>query len=328
VIVALANYLAQQGHRIHLYPLIRPASSEDYAAHKFHPKVKIGQAGELPERVLITSPHSIHLARHKRSVVHLQMLEDLFRPGDSLWAKRCQATYTFPGRLLSISGWNIHMLKTHWNRQGPISYIGNGVDYLTFPVNTAPRKYPDPMVLVEGWNAYNPTKDFHRVAPQIALRLKEKGVKVVAYGLHPPLDYLSAFDEYYARPDLKTLNELYEQAWVLLKASRLDARSCSPVEAMTKGTPTFRLIEEGDDDLVNGKTAIRLSYNDAVSRLDETANELLNLLENQSARETLAQNGYKHLQTVCDWDVWGSVVMEALRDPNGTGPLAGEIPLS
>lgn len=327
VIVAIANGLAKRGHTVYLQPLQQHRGGTEF---KFHKNVRVGPLGELPERTLITSPHSIHLARHKKTVVHLQMMEDMFRPNDSAWRSKCFQTYNFPGRLLSISEWGANVLRK-WGRNGRIDYIGNGVDFDSFPVAENARKASRPTVLVEGWNAYNPTKDVARLAPRAAHLLRQRGIRVLAYGLQEPADHLDGFDSYYKQPTLEILNQLYAQSWVLLKASVCDARSCSPVEAMTKGTPTLRVIKLGDDDLIHGKNAIRHDYAElqslGESGVEDLANAVQSMLENVQLQEQLTEGGFEHLRTHCNWDRWLEVIEAALRDPNGDSPLPGALDL-
>ncbi len=323
VIIDVANWLAERGHEVALHVLQGP-SKEDLAYWRFSPKLRIGQPSAYPEKVLVTSPHSIHMAIPRRTVVHLQMLEHMFRPNDARWKAQCDQTYSWPGRLLSISDWNIDYLE-HQHRQGlPTSYIGNGVDTQAFPIVSTPRKAAQPTVLVEGWNAYNPCKDVARLAPKICAVLQAQGVRVVAYGGQPLSDYPANADAYHVRPNLETMNRLYEEAWVLLKVSRYDARSCAPIEAMTKGTPTVRLIHRGDDDLTPS-TAVVLPYES--TKPETAALAVLNLLRSRKDREAYASACQEHLRMWCDWKRWGPVIEAALRDPNGhKGPLPGELP--
>jgi glycosyltransferase involved in cell wall biosynthesis len=54
----------------------------------------------------------------------------------------------------------------------------------------------------------------------------------------------------------------------MLKASKYDARSCAPVEAMKCGTVTVRSIQRGDDDLIDGYNSWVCGY-DFNELLDE-----------------------------------------------------------
>jgi hypothetical protein len=84
---------------------------------------------------------------------------------------------------------------------------------------------------------------------------------VIGYGANPLTIMTDAVDEYYVKPDLGRLNNLYKRATILLKATKMDARSTSPIEAMTKGTVTVRAIEMGDDDLTM-ENSYRCLYNE------------------------------------------------------------------
>jgi hypothetical protein len=103
-------------------------------------------------------------------------------------------------------------------------------------------------------------------------------------------------DEYIDNPTVKQLNDLYEKATILLKATKMDARSCSPMEAMTKGTVTVRGIEFGDDDLTNDNS-FRCLYDEVA--LYETAKFALN----SPIRQQKADLCREYVQTY-SWEYW------------------------
>jgi glycosyltransferase involved in cell wall biosynthesis len=198
--------------------------------------------------------------------------------------------------LISISEWNIKYINSHFPKRGPVHYVGNGVNAADFPIEKV--KKDGQYVLVEGWNALNPSKDSARIAPRVAGRLKEKGYKILAYSQQKCIDYRKISDVFHVKPRQAKKNDLYRRATILLKASHYDARACAPVEAMTKGTVTARAITYGDDDLVHEKNCLRTPYNE--SDLYESA---LRLLEDTKLRNRLKRNCYKHLKSN-SWDRW------------------------
>jgi hypothetical protein len=114
-------------------------------------------------------------------------------------------------------------------------------------------------------------------------------------------------DEFYVLPDLETLNFLYSNATILIKATQYDARSCSPMEAMTKGTVTARAIIEGDDDLHHFKNCYRVSYD-----VDKLYYAALTLLKDDTLRNILACNCISYVQTYT-WDYWMEKIVGILE---------------
>ena len=311
VAVEIANGLAERGHSVY-FALLNNRTHTDYWA--WHPGVRVvthqSTYAMRPERILVTSPHSIFRAAPGKTVIHLQMLEHLFRPDDIVWRRTCEAAYKYPAPLLSISRWNIDTLALAGYRSPEtMRYIGNGVSSRDFPRLSDEGLRELKTVLVEGWVAYNPCKDTDRVAPQVVRRLKEDGYRIVAYGGFPPTDYQDAIDQFHLRPNLGQLNTLYAQASVLVKASRYDARSCSPVEAMAKGCPTARAIVSGDDDLIDDVNALRVDYED----VDGLYLAAKRILEDGDLRARLVARGYQHIDTECVWGRWIDVIEQTLE---------------
>ena len=234
----------------------------------------------------------------------MQMVEHMFRPNDAAWYEKCVKFYTSPHQMFAISKWNIDVVVGDFGRTGPIHYIGNGVNLRDFPIER-PEK-DGKTILVEGWEGYNPAKDIDCVGPRVANALKQKGYTILAYGQVPLTTMPWALDEYHFRPPLAKINDLYSRATILLKASRYDARSCSPVEAMTKGTVTVRAIVKGDDDLIGCKNSIRCMYD-----YGEAFRRCIELLENRTILSHLRSGCYEHVQKYT-WDYWIEKINEIL----------------
>lgn len=299
VILEWANRLTKW-HDVTLLSLVR--QKPDW--FKVNPKVKWiyhPQAARGMDIAIITSPHTIHwieTIKAKKKFLFCQMAEHLFRPDQHKWLERCHAFYTSQYPMISISQWNIALFKNEFGRTGETHYVGNGVNLDDFPISTKPKD--GKTILVEGWVSHNQAKDVDYIGPKVALRLKQEyGYHIIAYSQLPnTTGYLP--DEYYCKPDLKTMNELYERATIMIKASRYDARSCAPLEAMTKGTVTVRAVIQGDDDLTdsfpNGN-CFRCGYDE---------NELYELsiaAMRYSRLDQMADNCRKYVQTYT-WDYW------------------------
>lgn len=249
--------------------------------------------------LVICSPHGVHLLNSRRLpgkvFMFMQMMEHLFRPGDNAWQKMCKQFYTAPYPLIGISEWNARDLREKFGRESRIEIVGNGVNFDHFPIEPDVAKEED-LVLVEGWENTNPSKDTDGIVINVARRLRGMGYRIAAYSHLPLKRSPESVDEYHYQPTLSSLNGLYRRAAILLKASKYDARACAPVEAMTKGTVTARAITEGDDDL-NENNSIRVSYN-----TDDLYKAAIKLLRNKELRQQLSGNCLRYVRDECCWD--------------------------
>ncbi len=186
------------------------------------------------------------------------------------------------------------MLRTKFGRKGTIHYIGNGINTYHFPIK---KQYKQKhIVLVEGWEAGNQTKDVRHIAHEVANRLRVDGCYIVSFGHTVLKTNRHIPNVHHFRPSTAKMNELYEKAKILLKATICDARSCSPIEAMTKGTPTARAIEYGDDDLVDGYNCLRCEYD--AEQLYQNARRLL---DDAELYETISNNCIEYAKQL-NWD--------------------------
>lgn len=213
--------------------------------------------------IIVGSPHSIYLVRHLRAgqkcFLFLQMLEHMFHADNLKFYQKCLDFYFSHYPMICISRWNIQWLRDN-GRTAPTHYIGNGINLYDFPICEQPKD--NRTVLVEGWEYANNTKDVDALGPKVAQRLRAEGYKILAYSQFELSRYADVPHEYYRQPSLEQLNDLYSRATVLIKATKYDARSTAPIEAMTKGTVTARAIIKGDDDLKHMENCIRVGYNE------------------------------------------------------------------
>lgn len=312
VILEWANQLAARGHDVAL----RTDDMQDPAPwFTLDPRVRIHRSGDAAftdaDLAIISSPHAVEYLEcaggPPRRVAFMQMAEHLFRPGDLWWEDRCGRFYRTRWPLLLISQWNQHLVTAEWGRTGPTHYIGTGVNLTHFPISRRPKD--GKTVLVEGWWPSNPSKDQDRIGASVAARLRRRGFRVLAYGLSGPKrdGWKHVPHEFHTRPDLATLNDLYDRAAVLIKATRYDARSCSPLEAMTKGCVTARAIFQGDDDLVHRSNALRTEYDE-----DELFDAAMQLLTDHQLRERLAENCRAYAQSI-EWGRRFEEIMQLLE---------------
>lgn len=320
VIMEWANRLTKW-HDVSLYNL---KGAEPCTWFKIDPAVKLCDATEIWESdcVILTSPHSSHLLKmilpEQKCFLFLQMMEHMFKPNDLNWLMQCKEFYTAPYPLVSISKWNIDMLSNKFGRHKhsdidfmgdcelrmPNYYVGNGVNFDEFPIERKPKD--GKTILVEGWECSNPSKDSDYIAHQVAGKLKNKGYNIIAYGGMPLRTNKLLLNEYHYRPTNRLMNDLYSRATIMIKASKYDARSCSPVEAMTKGTVTARAIMQGDDDLINGVNCFKTNYD--AGELYEAAKILLT---DKVIFDSMQEECYGHINKFT-WDYWMEKINEIL----------------
>lgn len=199
--------------------------------------------------------------------------------------------------------WNIELFESI-GRQHPTIWIGNGVNLDHFHLSNHPKDFKT--VLIEGWEARNPAKDIDYIAPRVAKKLKEEGYSIIAYGAKPLTTFADVPDEYYRVPELEKLNELYERATILIKASKYDARALAPMEAMTKGTPTARAIILGDDDLIDNENCLKVRYDE-----NQLYNAAKKLLTDKKLHKMLSENCFQYVQEN-GWDRWMPIIIKNL----------------
>ena len=268
VILEWANRLTDLGHKVYVLD-----QAKRLKCNWFPIKARLVNNSYILNScdcLIVTSPHGVEYLSYNvpKKFVFIQMMEHYFRPDNKKWMEMCRQFYQNPYPTFAISRWNIDELMFKWGKQAHIWHIGNGVNLDHFPIKKPVKD--GKTVLIESPVTKNPSKDPDLLQIKVGQRLMSEGYTVIGYG-REPIEY--KLSEYHVKPELKVLNDLYSRATILLKATRMDARSCSPMEAMTKGTVTVRGIVMGDDDL-NMDNSYRCDYNE--SDLYSTAKLALN----------------------------------------------------
>lgn len=254
--------------------------------------------------LIVTSPHGAYLLdkdRPAKKFIFLQMLEHLFNQKNNRFYNDCMKLYQSKYPLISISQWNIRQLQHKFGRKGITKYVGNGINLTDFPIVKAKKN--GQVILLESPEPTNDTKDVDKIAVKVAYMLKEQGYLIKGYGIQIPKDNI--YTEYIVKPDLTQLNRLYEEATIMIKATKYDARSTSPLEAMTKGTVTVRGIIEGDDDL-NDENSYKTGYS-----FDKVLDSALFALNNKSDLEDKARYCRHYVQNYT-WDYWMNQINKIL----------------
>jgi hypothetical protein len=254
--------------------------------------------------LIVTSPHGAFLLskdKPVKKVVFLQMLEHLFNITNKSFFDSCLALYTTKYPLISISQWNIRFLQNKYQRKGPIHYVGNGVNLEDFSISNKPKE--GKIALLESPEPTNMAKDTEKISVQVAKNLIEKGWTIKGFGLQAAKDNIYA--EYFTKPSLETMNRLYDEATIMIKATKYDARSTAPLEAGTKGTVTIRAIIEGDDDL-NDSNSFKTGYS-----YDKLFDATMFAINNPEQLKQRSENIKAHVQTYT-WDYWMDKINQIL----------------
>jgi hypothetical protein len=261
--------------------------------------------------LIICSPHGIKYQDEpvKKKIIFMQMMEHYFRPNDKYWQAACFEFYRSKYPMVLISMWNHEEVNKY--RRGSTYYIGNGVDFHDFPLaeesfGRDKFKFRPSTVLVEGWEPGNPTKDVDHIGPKVAERLRGEGYRILAYSQLRLKTLPEVPHKYWQKPVLPILNELYEESTIMIKATRMDARSTSPMEAMTKYCVTARAINKGDDDLINEYNCLRCDYDEQQLYL-----QAKRLLTDHELRFRLACNGIKTIKK-WNWDHYAKIINDII----------------
>lgn len=288
VLVEWSNHLARRGHTV-TFHIVQPVGYRWKSWIDFDPAVRVivGQVVNVNYDIVVASTPMLALMLDStnapcKKFYLLQMLENLFEPNNKEWVDMCIKSYKVSFPIIGISKWVEEEVRKH-RGDGTMYYVGNGVSDDFKPG----QKDKELTVLVEGWGGYNDAKDVDLLAPRVAEVLhKEYGAKIIAFSQFPlafhkkAKQYEYILSEYWESPSREELVRLYQRPTFMLKASKYDARSCAPVEAMKCGTVTVRAIERGDDDLIDGHNCFRTEYD--FQELLEEAERFIFAFKNQA----------------------------------------------
>ena len=305
VICEWANHLSRRGHSVTLQ-IIRPAGYrwDNWIDIDSTVRIQVGQAINLNgyDTAVATFPAAA-LAMDADSsfckkFYFLQMAEHLFDPNPA-WHNLCFQSYKVKMPIIGISKWVEEEVRKH-RGDGKMYYVGNGVSDDFKPG----QKDEGLTVLVEGWGGYNDAKDVDLLAPRVAEVLhREYGAKIIAFSQFPlsfhkkAKQYEYILSEYHEAPSREALVRLYQRPTFMLKASRYDARSCAPVEAMKCGTVTVRAIERGDDDLIDMANCRKVGYD--FNELLYAAKSIINVPDFRLSLESAA---IEYATRVLNWE--------------------------
>lgn len=306
VLVEWSNTLARRGHDVTLQVSSGPLS-RNWVTIQSNVNVvggsNIRHKSHLYDIIIAGTPHLALMLNDIQTKAQkfflLQMAEDLFAPNRASYVQMCRESYKVPFPIIGISKWVAEHVRQYRGETKPMYYIGNGVSH-HFYYDEAKRA-SEPTLMVEGWNGYNYAKDTEQLTARVAAKMKEEfpEIRIIGFGNQSPTGYTHALDEYIVGASAEKIASMAQSAWMMFKASRYDARSCSPVEAMKCGTPTARALILGDDDLIHNYNALRSGYE--FEAFFEIVKELY---LNADTREILQLNGLHYAEKALSWNYW------------------------
>ena len=205
--------------------------------------------------VICCSPHSVwtlHGRNFDRSIVWAQMAEHLWSK-HRVFTERCTRWYKHENIIVN-SNWLLEFMP-----QAKVCRTWLQDDFEWKPQRI---KYD---ILLESPFSNNPTKDVNHLAFKAAQHLQQlyRRIRVAGYGKkhYASSTWGTAINNYIVQPKHSTLENLYSQSRLLLKATKFDGAACALIEAARYGCVSVRAIDKGDDHFTN-EWGYRCKYNE------------------------------------------------------------------
>jgi glycosyltransferase involved in cell wall biosynthesis len=296
VIVELATRLKNRGHMVAVTgPGIQPGWIHyDFPIVPVHTLVNPTQPYDV---VMATGYQTVVPAMSlpaARKFYYVQMLEHLFYAEGSPGWREAQNTYPVAQgagfNFITIATWQQEALQREWSIEAEMIPVAVNREHF----------YPDgpkqSYILIEGDNR-NAAKDVQRLAWQVGEVLRH----VYGVGLHGYAAYQHShahiFDRFVIKPNEAQMRQLYSGALFLLKASKYEGRAGAVSEAMVCGTTCARAIVEGDEDVIDGYTGLRVGY-----EYGPLLNAAMRLMEDVRLRRQLEQNCLDYTRSHLLWE--------------------------
>jgi len=298
VIVEIANRLCARGHDA---AIVSDGFRTNWISVK-SPILTYRQAGGagLYDVVMATGHNTVPLVQHvaaNQRFYYVQMLEHLFYgEGSPSWhaARNSYPMAKDNGfQFICIATWQQAALMYQW-----------GIEAAMIPVAVNRKHfYPDgfkaednPYVLVEG-DGRNYAKDVDGIGFRVAEAIRhEFGYKLYGFAAYRHAQ-AAMFDRFITTPTEQEMRKLYSGAQFMIKASKYEGRAGAVSEAMVCGTACARAIIEGDEDLIDYQTGLRVGYD------EEALLGAARMLACQPAlRRFLERNCLEYTQTHLLWE--------------------------
>ena len=209
--------------------------------------------------------------------------------------EKVDETYRLGLHNIVISSWLKNILK---NLGAPVeALIPNGVNSEEFYPEEVPREDCDIRILMpyrkEKWKGIEDGVKAFEIVKKV-----HHNTKLVMFGPRPKMGELPSGVEFHVRPTNDELRRIYNSCDIFCFPSRVEGFGLPPMEAMACKIPVVTTNTGAVlDYALPGKTALISQPMDVKSM----ANNILELLDNESRRKTIAEMGYQHIQQFT-WD--------------------------
>lgn len=227
-----------------------------------------------------------------RFLYFVQSLESRFALNSSdRWSEvKAAGTYLFDIPMVTVASWLQNLLISE--TRTPTWFVRNGVDKTLFPIADRPKTIGrgKPIILVEGslgvgMKAVDQTLEMLRYVEGIEVW----HVTPEKRGGSPSADKI------FEKVPISKMSEIYSQASLFVKMSRVEGMFGPPLEAFHSGTPgLFGKVTGFDEYLVD-------DYNCKLVEVDDFENAINNIRNLVSDRELYSQLSSGALETARQW---------------------------
>lgn len=168
--------------------------------------------------------------------------------------------------------------------------IENGLNFKDFYYDENLKKDENSILML--YHSNEEVKRSKEAIKEIIKLKEEKGldIKFSLFGVGKRPDFLSEWIEYYQKPEIGKLRELYNKAEIFISPSKVEGWSLPVAEALQCKT----MVCVSD---ILGHSHIRhLETGYKVKKLSELPETIEKLLKNPELRKKLSENGYKYIE--------------------------------
>jgi glycosyltransferase involved in cell wall biosynthesis len=289
------NRLADRGHEVGYCSLTGdkvewlPVRYHSFSWNEMNPR----EWDAIVATEVNTWPFLQRMVTPARKFTFVQMLEwKFFQASRPRAANRVKMYYHWLDLTpITISKHIVKHLESCGHRE--VHLIPYGLDFDLFhPDEPIIPKGDKVRVLIEG-HVVNEAKDVDQLAWQACQYVRDD---IEVWGLSQ-FEPLYPFDQFFRLPKQEDLRRIYSACDILIKASKVEGKAASPFEAMACGCVPVCAINEGTDDLIYGKNCLLSQYN-----LLKLRHNLKKLVNDDSLRGELAQNGLEYVREHFQWD--------------------------
>lgn len=228
------------------------------------------------------------------------------------WAgpkERVDATWILPMHKVVIANWLYKLGRELGVPEEEMKHIPNGIDHEKYRLINDINSRPKRVAMMFSLTDWKGSPDGIR-ALEIA-KSRHSDLKAILFGVCPRPKNLPQWIEYVQNPPQDILvQEIYNGSSIYLCPSWTEGWHLPPAEAMACGCAVVATDIGGVHDYaIDGKTAL-LS---PIRNPEALAENLIRLLDNDSLRLRLAQNGYANIQSFT-WEYAADLLEEYIKE--------------